>query len=228
MMEQSNRWNRTRYRLYAPIYDVVARPLNRGRKRAIERLDIEADDRVLLLGAGTGADLAYLPPDVSVTAVDLTPAMVKKIEARADSLGMDVDARVGDAQSLDLPADAFDAVTLHLVLSVVPDPVAVVAEAERVLDPDGRVSIYDKFVPEGTSPSLLRRAVNPLARVLFSDTTRSIEPLVADTALALGERESFLGGLYTVTHAKRKPTTSVVGKRGRQSHAAAKFRSFGP
>lgn len=203
MMEQSNRWNRARYRLYAPIYDIVARPLNRGRKRAVERLEIEAGDRVLLLGAGTGADLAYLPADVSVTAVDLTPAMVNKIEARADSLGMDVDARVGDAQSLDLPSDAFDAVTLHLILSVVPDPAAVIAEADRLLAPGGRVSIYDKFVPEGTKPSMIRRAINPLARVLFSDTTRSLEPLLADTALGLGERESFLVGLYTVTTATR-------------------------
>jgi SAM-dependent methyltransferase len=137
-MEQSNRWNRIRHCLYAPIYDIVARPLRRGRKRAIERLDLAAGDRVLLLGAGTGAALAYLPADVSVTAVDLTPAMVERIEARADSLGMDVDARVGDAQSLDLPADAFDAVTLHPVLSVVPDPAAVLAETERVLASGGQ------------------------------------------------------------------------------------------
>lgn len=201
-MEQTNRWNRLRYRLYAPIYDTVARPLERGRKRAIERLQLEPGDRVLCLGCGTGADLAYLPAGVDVTAVDVTPSMVERTRARAASLDLDVEATVGDAQALDLPDDAFDAVTLHLVLSVVPDPHAVVAETERVLAPDGRVSIYDKFVPEDETPSLLRRAVNPLARVLFSDTTRSLEPLVADTDLELGEREPYLGGLYTVTTAR--------------------------
>jgi SAM-dependent methyltransferase len=80
-MEQSNCWNRARYRLYAPIYDLVARPLRRGRKRAIERLALQAGDRVLLLGAGTGVDLAHLPDDVSVTALDQMPAMVDRIEA---------------------------------------------------------------------------------------------------------------------------------------------------
>lgn len=33
-------WNRTRYQLYAPIYDGVARPLERGRTRAIEQVEV--------------------------------------------------------------------------------------------------------------------------------------------------------------------------------------------
>lgn len=200
-MQQTNRWNRTRYRLYAPIYDLVAKPLERGRKRAIERLDLEPGDRVLCLGCGTGADLAHFPADVDVTAVDITPSMVERTRARGESIDIDVDARVGDAAALEVPDDTFDAVTLHLVLSVVPDPHAVVAETERVLAPDGRVSIYDKFVPAGETPSLVRRALNPFARILFSDTTRSLEPLFAETDLELGERESYLSGLYTVTTA---------------------------
>lgn len=201
MMQQSNRWNRIRYRLYAPVYDLVARPLEGGRRRAIERLDLEPGDRVLCLGCGTGTDLEYLPPDVSVTAVDLTPSMVERTRARAESLDVEVDARIGDAQSLSLPDETFDAVTLHLVLSVVPDPEAVAAETARVLAPEGRVSIYDKFVAEDSIPSLLRRGVNPFARVFFSDTTRSLEPLFADTDLHIDDRESFLGGIYTVTTA---------------------------
>lgn len=195
-------WNRTRYRLYAPVYDLVASPLERGRERAIDRLDLGPDDRVLILGCGPGVDLAYLPTEAAITAIDITPAMVDRTADRADELGLDVDARVGDAGSLPFEDDSFDAVLLHLVLSVVPDPEAVVAETARVLAPDGRVSIYDKFVPEGTDPSLPRRVVNPLARFLFSDLNRRLEPMVADTGLEVGSRESFLGGLYTVTVAR--------------------------
>jgi ubiquinone/menaquinone biosynthesis C-methylase UbiE len=195
--------NRARYRLYAPIYDLVARPLADGRQRAIERLDLVADDRILILGCGPGVDLEYLPADAAITAIDITPAMVRRTAARADALGMDVDARVGDATDLAFEDDAFDAVLLHLVLSVVPDPGAVLAETDRVLAAGGRVSVFDKFVPPGTDPSLLRRAINPLARVLFSDLTRELDPLVAETSLELHGRESVLGGLYTVTTATR-------------------------
>lgn len=188
--------------MYAPIYSLVTKPLEPGRERAIERLDIQADDRVLILGSGPGVDLEYLPVEASVTAIDITPSMVRRTEDRAEELGLDVDARVGDAQDLPFDDDAFDAVLLHLVLSVVPDPDAVVSEAARVVSDDGRVSIYDKFVPLGETPSLSRRVFNPLAKFLFSDLTRQLEPMLEGTDLTLGPRDSFLGGLYTVTIAR--------------------------
>lgn len=204
-MNVGNCWNRVRYRLYAPVYDWGAAPLERGRERAIERLDLQPDDRILVLGCGTGMDLDYLPAGADVVALDVTPAMVRRTEARGESLPLDVDARVGDARSLSFEDDSFDAVLLHLILSVAPDPNDIVAETARVLDGDGRVSIYDKFVPEDSTPSLLRRAVNPIASVLFADLTRRLEPMVADTPLELGRRESFFGGIYVVTTAR--PTT---------------------
>jgi phosphatidylethanolamine/phosphatidyl-N-methylethanolamine N-methyltransferase len=192
-------WNRTRYQLYAPIYDAVARPLERGRKRAIERLDLGPGDRILILGCGTGSDLKYLPPGAPITAIDAAPAMVRRTKARAEGLGMEVDARVGDAQALPFDDGAFDAVLLHLILSVVPDPQAVAAETARVLGSGGRVSIYDKFAPENEESSLLRRTLNPAARFLFSDLTRRLEPLLSSAGLEVkGARETVLGGLYTV------------------------------
>lgn len=205
-MKQTDRLNRLRYQLYAPIYGLVARPLEAGRRRAIERLELGNDDRILILGSGPGVDLEYLPDGASVTAVDIAPAMVRRTAARADRLGLDVDVRVGNAGSLSFADGTFDAVLLHLVLSVVPDPDAVVAEAARVLSPDGRVSIYDKFIPEDGRASLLRRTINPLTRILFSDINRQLEPMLAGTDLEAGPREAFLGGLYTVTVAR--PTGS--------------------
>ncbi len=211
-------WNRTRYQLYAPIYDAVARPLEQGRKRAIDRLDLQPGERILVLGAGTGSDLNYLPNDVQVTAIDAAPAMVRRTRRRAERLGMDVDARVGDAQALPFEDDIFDAVLLHLILSVVPDPEAVAAETARVLVPDGRVSIYDKFVPEGTEPSLLRRALNPVARFLFSDLNRSLSPLLKGTGLEVGgPRESALGGLYTIALARPTADTPTDEPSAHQS-----------
>jgi ubiquinone/menaquinone biosynthesis C-methylase UbiE len=196
-------WNRTRYQLYAPIYDAVARPLERGRKRAIDRLDLKSGYRVLILGVGTGSDLDYLPGDVEVTAVDAAPAMVRRTRERAGALGREVDVRLGDAQALSLDDNTFDAVLLHLILSVVPDPQAVAKESARVLAPDGQVSIYDKFVPEDEDPSLVRRALNPVARFLFSDLTRRLDPLLRRNGLEVAApRESALGGLYSVARAR--------------------------
>lgn len=201
-MAITNRWNRVRYRLYAPIYDVVARPLERGRRRAMERLDPDPDERILIVGCGTGMDLEYLPGSAAVTAIDLTPTMVRRTLARPAARERDVSAGVADAHTLPFADDTFDAVLLHLVLSVVPDPAAVAAETDRVLATDGRVSIYDKFGPRDGSPALPRRLANPLARLLFADLNRPLEPMLAGTSLTASEREQFFGGLYTVTVAR--------------------------
>ncbi|PQJ26825.1 SAM-dependent methyltransferase [Salinibacter sp. 10B] len=196
-------WNRTRYQLYAPIYDWVARPLEEGRKRAIEQVAPSSDDRILILGSGPGSDLEYLPREAEITAVDVVPEMVRRTTSKAEALDMNVDAQVGDVQALSFEDDSFDVVLLHLILSVVPDPKAAAAEAARVLAPNGRVSIYDKFVPSGTEPSLLRRALNPLARFLFSDLTRELDPLLSQAGLEVATpRKSSLGGLYTAAVAR--------------------------
>ena len=206
-----HRWNRVRYRLYAPAYDWLAWPMEQGRRRAIEHLAPTPDDRILLLGCGTGLDLTYLPNEARIAALDAVPAMARRTKVRARTLGMTVDVRVGNARSLPFDDEAFDIVLLHLFLSVVPEPGTVAAETARVVDSDGRVSIYDKFVPEGKQPSLLRRALNPMARVLFSDFTRRLEPMLTGTRLELvAHRPVALGGLYTASIAQPRSPASVT------------------
>jgi len=194
-------WRTYRWQLYAPVYDWAARPFEGGRKQAIDRLDLDPDDRILIVGCGTGGDLPYLPAGAAVTAIDLVPSMVIRTTRRAESLGRSVETHVGDAQSLPFEDDSFDAVLLHLVLTVVPDPDAVVAETARVLD-SGRVSVLDKFVPKGADPSLARRLVDPVASTLFSSVTRDLESIFAGEPLTVERTDSLLAGLYTVAVAR--------------------------
>ena len=86
----SNRWNRLRYTVYAPLYDRVAR-FQGPRRRSIELLVLRPGERVLIDGAGTGADLDFIPDGVEVVATDLAPPIVERICARAALLGRDVD-----------------------------------------------------------------------------------------------------------------------------------------
>jgi len=185
----TNAWNRIRYTLWAPIYDRIA-AFPTYRRRSIALLGLAPGEEVLIVGAGTGADLPYLPPAVNVTAIDLTPAMLERLRARAQALDLPVDARVMDGQALDLPTARFDAVMLHLILAVIPDPVACIKEVERVLKPGGRVVIFDKFVPDAEEPGMGRRMTNVVTNLLFSDITRKLGPIVAHTNLVVEREES--------------------------------------
>ena len=203
MRVNTNRWNRVRYTLWAPFYDWAVR-FHRQRRRAIELLGLRPGERVLIVGAGTGADLPYIPDGVEIMAGDLTPAMVERIRERADALGRAVDAQVMDAHHLDLPDASFDAVILHLIRAVVPDPVAAMRKAERVLRPGGRAVVFDKWAPAGRAPSLGRRILNLFANLIATDVTRQLEPLVARTGLQVEHREAAgLGGFFDIALLRR-------------------------
>jgi phosphatidylethanolamine/phosphatidyl-N-methylethanolamine N-methyltransferase len=174
----SNSWNRLRYTLWSPGYDLLVGRLNGLRQRSIEGLELKAGERLLIVGAGTGLDLPLLPTDISVLASDLTPAMLARARPRARP---GVELRVMDAQQLELPDASFDAALLHLILAIVPDPLACLRETARVVRPGGRIAVFDKFVADGEQPSLLRRAANAVAAPLATDLTRRLGDLLRES-----------------------------------------------
>jgi phosphatidylethanolamine/phosphatidyl-N-methylethanolamine N-methyltransferase len=152
-----------------------------------------------VVGAGTGLDLPYLPEAVRITAVDITPAMVHRVAVRAEELQRSVGPCVMDAQRLAFPDGTFDCVLFHLVLAVVPDPVACIREAARVLKPGGRISIFDKFLPDDGTPSNSRRVLNWATNLLFSDINRQLGPLLTSASLTvIHEESSIMRGAYRV------------------------------
>ncbi|HEX9270368.1 MAG TPA: class I SAM-dependent methyltransferase, partial [Candidatus Limnocylindria bacterium] len=82
----------------------------------------QASGDVLELGVGTGRNLSFYPPDVRLTAIDLSPAMLEVARRRARELGRAVDLRLGDAERLEFADGSFDSVVITLVLCTVPSP----------------------------------------------------------------------------------------------------------
>jgi phosphatidylethanolamine/phosphatidyl-N-methylethanolamine N-methyltransferase len=200
-MKLTNRWNRTIYRLWSPIYDGLfdrcfASP---GRRRAIQVLDPQPGERVLLVGVGTGADLPLLPEGLEAVGVDLSPDMLGRLRAKLPLPGQVVLLVQGDAQRLPVSAAAFDAVILNLVLSVVPDGSICLHEAMRSLKPGGRLVIFDKFAPGSGKLSLGRRLLNQLTTLIGTDITRRFSDLALGNEFDLiCDEPSLLHGAYRV------------------------------
>ncbi len=189
MRPPSNRWRRWTYDLWAPGYDLVGRLFAVARKRAIGKLGLRPGSRLLVTGAGTGLDLPWIPPGVSIVAGDISPRMLCRLRRRALRLGLDVGSPVLDAQALPFPDGSFDAALLHLILAVVPDPRRCAREVARVLRPGGRATIIDKFVADGAPPPLVLRLLNPLATLVASELTRSLGPILEGSGLRIVEEE---------------------------------------
>ena len=125
-------------------YDQRCIDYARGRFDAIVPDEVQRElpyDRALELGCGTGFFLlnliqAGVARRGSVT--DLSPGMVKVATRNGQSLGLDIDGRVADAEGIPYEDDTFDLVVGHAVLHHIPDVELSLREVVRVLKPGGR------------------------------------------------------------------------------------------
>jgi phosphatidylethanolamine/phosphatidyl-N-methylethanolamine N-methyltransferase len=197
-MFNTTAWNRLRYTAYAPFYDAVAtRVFRRPRRIALGQVDWEPGMRVLLVGAGTGLDLPFLPQDIEVHATDIAPAMVKRTAKRAETLRRDVECRLMDAEALNYPDEHFDVVIMHLIIAVMPNPQVGLGEAYRVLKPGGQLCVMDKFQPDAQRAGLGRRTFNLLTSTLATDITRQAQPLLNEARFQICHDEPVLmNGLF--------------------------------
>ncbi|MCW9015250.1 MAG: class I SAM-dependent methyltransferase [Gammaproteobacteria bacterium] len=165
------------YTLLSPIYDlIVASPTENIRTKSLQRLHDFHNKRVLINGIGSGLDIPFLPAGPLYTCTDLTPAMLKRAQQRADQSDLDLHLELADAMDLTYKDQMYDAVVLHLILAVVPQPVKALQEASRVLKPGGKIFILDKFIKPGQL-ALARRLLNPFIRHIATRTDIVFEHL---------------------------------------------------
>ena len=122
--------------------------------------------------------------------------------ARIERRNPPVELVPGDAQSLPCQNARFDAVVLHLILSVAPDPTAVVHEAVRVARPGGKIAVIEQFAPE-TGIGWARRGLNRLARLGGTDVTRRLPAIIAGQPVEVRKEVRALLGTYHVITMQR-------------------------
>lgn len=193
--------NKIRYTLYTPIYDLIVKPVFRQQRRlSIENLNIIEGSKVLLIGAGTGLDFEFLKDkNIEIYASDITSSMVRKMRSKADNLKLKANIQVMDGQNLKYENEHFDYVILHLIIAVIPDPFKCIKEVERVSKNGASITVFDKFIPPGSKVSLLRKLLNPISALLFSDITRDIDTIISKTQLKkLSDTPVAFGGNFRI------------------------------
>jgi SAM-dependent methyltransferase len=106
-----------------------------------------ASGRLLIVGLGPGHDLDHLPAAVeAVVAVEPSPSMNRRASPRLLRLGtrgIPVRLLSGTAEALPLRDDSVDTVLCAFVLCSVTDVSRALAEARRVLRPQGRLLLLE-------------------------------------------------------------------------------------
>jgi len=122
-----------------------ARRLVQPPRRAVARLGLGPNARVLELGCGPGyfsPELARLVRSGRLVVFDLQPEMLALARARVGSTPH-VAPVAGDAAALPFAAASFDGALIGHVLGEVPDRAACVAEVARVVCPGGSVVVVE-------------------------------------------------------------------------------------
>ncbi|TNF30755.1 MAG: class I SAM-dependent methyltransferase [Deltaproteobacteria bacterium] len=154
----------------ARAYDgLTGQPLWRAQVQRLLDHVPERDRPLAVLDLGTGPGVSAfalaesLPVGSDVTGVDLSPRMIARARAHHARRFVHLDrVRFLEADAAQLPFDdgAFDLVTGHSFLYLLPDPVAVLREVRRVLRPGGFAVFMEPYAG-GSLLEALRSAPAP-------------------------------------------------------------------
>jgi ubiquinone/menaquinone biosynthesis C-methylase UbiE len=204
-------------------------------RRLVELAGVRANARVLDVATGRGAVLfpaaERVGPTGSVLGVDLSEAMVRETAAEIAARGMtNVEARVMDAEALDLPEGAFDYVFCSFALFFFAHVERVLVRFWHLLGPGGVAGValaeeidkkwqwqnelfmrYAALEPAPTAvPGVSLHAPGALVRLLRDAGFSDAREVAEEAELAVGSQEDWLASLWT--HGTRRAMEAMTAE----------------
>lgn len=190
----------------ANTYDKRRKKYELGQFR--NRLLSAANGYVLELGVGAGGNLPFYQPDIQLTAVDFSPAMIEKARsANEQQYGLHAQFIVGDVDTLTLPEQSFDTIVSTLSLCAYQNPESVLEKLNKWCKPGGQIllmehgkSVSNRFV------ALLQNVIDPLYyRFIGCHHNRDIIGLIESSPLQIDKVEHYMIGMMHLIWCR--PTT---------------------
>ena len=178
--------------LAAPVFtNFLLGPLY---SRYVDQMGLCGDERVLDYGSGSGAAARHLAKRLRaggghLTCVDIS-ARWQKMLRRVLRAYPDVEFRLGDVRTMDLPEATFDVVLVHWMLhDVAPwDRPSIVAELARLLRPGGRLFSREPTGTKHGMPAAQAREVYAAAGLSESLATEGKAPILGEHYSAVWTR----------------------------------------
>lgn len=195
------------YARWAPVYDLVfGAVFAAGRRKAIEAVN-RRGGLVMELGVGTGIALPGYDRSVRIVGIDYSADMLRRAYGRVEkeSLTAVEGLALMDGARLGFPDNTFDTVVAMFLITVVPDPEGVLAEARRVLKPGGEVVLVNHFAADGGWRKAVEDFMAPRTRQLGWRPDFPTRRILAMPGYTLAERSAVGFGGFTLIRLKKKP-----------------------
>jgi phosphatidylethanolamine/phosphatidyl-N-methylethanolamine N-methyltransferase len=189
------------YRRWAPVYDLTfGKLVEVGIKHATACVN-RYDGRILEVGVGTGLSLPYYKKNLKVSGIDLSAEMLIRARERVERgrLSNIEQLREMDATRLTFADHSFDVSTAMYVMTVVPDPAAVMHEMARVTKIGGQIVIVNHFSVDRGLRGLIEKNLARFSDVLGWRPEFPIRTLMVSDRLKLEELRPLRPmGLFTL------------------------------
>lgn len=196
------------YARWAPVYDpIFGVATGIGRKATISTLNDLPDGRILEVGVGTGISLPLYKRRHRIVGIDLSPDMLARAETRVKRRHLsNVEAlHEMDAANLAFDDASFDIAVAMFVMTVVPNPARVLAEAVRVVRPGGHVVLCNHFSVDKGPRAAIERSLSKYSRALGWNPEFRIDQVLCRRDLKLIKRRTLPpAGLFTLLVFKRQ------------------------
>jgi phosphatidylethanolamine/phosphatidyl-N-methylethanolamine N-methyltransferase len=213
---------RRAYRRWAPVYDFTfGKIADWGRMRTVDYIN-RLEGSVLEVGIGTGISLPHYKRTLEVTAIDLSPEMLKRARERVERerLTHVVDVAEMDAGDMSFPDNRFDVVVAMYVLTVVPDPKQVMRELQRVCKPGGQVIVVNHFSKAEGLRGAVEKALAPFAALLGWRPQFPMETLFdCDRLIVRGATQLKPFGLFTLLRFEKAHETQILSHKAMRGQA---------
>jgi ubiquinone/menaquinone biosynthesis C-methylase UbiE len=149
---------------------------------------------VLELGIGSGLNLPHYPPAVRrVVGVEPSAKAARMAEERIQKADFPVEIVTGEAETMSVDENRFDAVVSTFTLCTIPDVAGALATARRALRPGGRFFFLEHGLSGEARVQKWQRRLEPLQKRIGGGChlTRDPRALIESAGFAISGLETF-------------------------------------